>query len=220
MSRTSRLSRRGAVIVLALLVFATPAFAAVIVQNFMTADVVAAPACFNKTAGADTALTTGGTNLVEFSANPLTDTTVVDGVTLLEEALTIRGMTGDRVTYTHIVNYVNNCDFDLSVQLVNATEGAATFDAGEARVELYLSEGPGPTEAIGVAGGTTAPGTVGWDTTPIVVDGAGTIATAQTGSVVVTAGTSIQGGVVVSIEAGTVAATTVGQLNWVATATA
>ena len=55
----SKLSTRGALLLVATLVFATPAMASLVVQNFMQAEISAVDPCFFKAPGDDTLTYTG-----------------------------------------------------------------------------------------------------------------------------------------------------------------
>jgi hypothetical protein len=208
-----RISRRGALVATAITVFATPAFASLVVQNFMEADISVAAACFVKVAGNDigsyTAVDADDPNA---GFDGTTNTITVDGAGLLEEKLTVRGMIGDRVTYTDVVRYQNNCNVPLDVTLV-ASAPTATGDWTDRSARIYLSSVTAPT------GNPGAPAS-GWDATPIVVD-AGTgnipVTNAQTGTVTVAPGAEIRGAISVSAGVNAVA-TGIGTVNWVAEA--
>lgn len=218
-----RISRRGALLAAAFMVFATPAFASLVVQNYMQADITVANACFVKVAGDDITSYAATANaddpLSTFSANPLSDTITVDGTDLLEEQLTIRGMKGDRVTYTDVVRYQNNCNVALDVTLVAST-ATATGDWADRSARIYISEA---SHVIGSADATFTgfPGAAssGWNATPIVVEAGGAIPAlnAQTGTVTVDPNDEIYGAI--SVAAGVNATTTgTGTVNWVAQA--
>lgn len=216
-----KMSRRGALIATGLTVFATPAFASLIVQNYMEADFNVADACFVKIAGRDT-LTYLGTDLNDPLAtfDGVTNTIQVDGANLIEEKLRIRGMKGDRVTYTDVVRYQNNCDIPLQVSLI-ASSATATGDWADRSARIYISDQASPVGAAIPTKPSGAPGAPasGWNGTPIVVEVGGAIpaSNAQTGTVVVAPGQEIFGAL--TLAAGTAATTTgVGTVNWVAQA--
>lgn len=197
------MNRRAASLVLAFTLVATPAMASIIVQNYMQADITAQPACFHKVAGSDTAL---AGSLVTF--NGTATTTSADNVTLLEETLGITGMIGDRVTYTDIVRYKNDCSFPLTLTLNSAT--ATSWNGPSAR--LYVSKVATPVDDLS--------NTTDWDATPITVTSTGTVSTAATGSVTIAAGSEAQGAIVVETPSTATAASTIGTMNWIAQATA
>lgn len=217
-----RISRRAMLIIVAMLVFATPATASLLVQNFMQADVSSAEACFVKVAGDDTASYDGAT----FSANDDStdaiddDTVEINGVDLLEENITVEGMRGDRVMYTDVVRYQNNCDITMDIRLITDAT-TATGDWTDRSARIYLAAltatvGADPT-GLGRPGATGE----GWDATPIIVEAnTGTIPVGNqaTGTVSVAPGQEIRGAFVIS--AGINASdTSIGTINWVAEAT-
>ncbi len=220
-----KISRRGAIVIVGLLIFATPAYASLVLQNFMQADIQVGEACFEKVGG-DDPIAYVGTDaddpFVDFSKDPNKpvdpDVVQVDGVNLLEERLTVRGMRGDRVIYTDVVRYQNNCEIPLTIQLVT-DGGSATGDWGDRSARVYISSN---ATAIGTNPTLGRPGTPasGWDPTPIVVEantGAIPGANAQTGAVVVAPGQEVRGAIVVA--AGVNSSTTgIGTINWIAEA--
>ena len=126
-----KFTRRSAAIIVALLMVAAPASASIIVQNFMEADITAAPPCFVKTTGDDPANSTQAS----FDATGA-NTIAVDGVDLLEEKISVTGMTGDRVIYTDVVRYENNCTEAIDVVL---TTNAVSGDWSELAAEIWIS---------------------------------------------------------------------------------
>lgn len=203
-------ARRTTALIVALMCFAAPAGASIIVQNYMEADVVAAPACFVKTTGDDPAGSTLGT----FDATGA-NTITVDGVSLLEEKISVTGMIGDRVIYTDVVHYENNCLEDITVNLTTVSAGG---DWTGTAMELWLSNVAAPADidpnldAAGVGSD--------WNDTGISVP-VGTTAgplVASTGAVLIPAGQQIQGAFVVSTDNGASTGDTA-TLNWVAEAT-
>ncbi len=217
-----RISRRSALLASAAMVFATPAFASLVVQNFMEADIVTGDACFVKVAGDDI----GSYNAADpddpnATFDGLSNTIAVDGANLLEEKLTIRGMVGDRVTYTDVVRYQNTCNVPLDVTLVASAN--ATGDWTDRSARIYISDLSSP-----IAGPEVVfpgfPGTAGsgWNLNPIVVDAnTGVInpLNSQTGTVTVSPGDEIFGAI--SISAGIGSSNNladIGTVNWVAQA--
>lgn len=220
MNNGKKISRRGALIATGLTVFATPAFASLIVQNYMEADFTVAAACFVKIAGDDTTSylgTDANDPLATFSAGA-TNTIQVDGANLLEEKLTIRGMRGDRVTYTDVVRYQNNCDVPLSISLVAST-ATATGDWTDRSARIYISDQTSPVggTATKPSGAPGAPAS-GWNGTPIIVETNGNIpaSNAQTGVVTVDPGEEVFGALTISAGIASTAGT--GTVNWVAQA--
>lgn len=184
-----RVSARLAALFIVLMMIAVPAAATAITQNFMRADVVAGAACFVKLPGADAALPD-----VTFDATPTI--TSGNGVTLLQERLTVTGYAGDRVTYTDVARYRNNCTYNLDVSLRAEAdpEGnpALEFDWADKYAALYL-------------GALAAPQTdplipPAWSPNFIEVQGAA-ITNFTAGSVTLTPGTEVQLAVVVETDA-------------------
>ncbi len=217
--RRGRITRRGALATAAVMTLATPAFASLVVQNYMEADVSVTDACFKKVAG-DDATTYAGTdaNDPQVSFDGATNQITVDGAELIEEKLSVRGMQGDRVFYTDVVRYRNDCDIPLDIQLTAASvaEAGKWADKG---ARVYISstpwDGTGAEPAYGV------PGTTGalWDAQPITVAVGGNVSSDSTGTVTVPAGQQIRGAIaiVADHDASTNAADTA-TLNWIATA--
>lgn len=218
----SRISRRGAILGVAFLVIATPALASLVVQNYMQADFSAADPCFFKAAGDDTLTYTGSDADDPFVAFDATQTVQIDGSNLIQENISVRGMTGDRVIYTDIVRYQNRCNVPLEVTLVaDAGNGSGNWVDRSARI--YLST------ASDVSGAADAnevppqglPGDVGvssgWDANPIVVDAGGNVSQPRTGTITLAPGRELRGAIVIST--GTGAGNAVGSINWQARAT-
>ncbi len=206
-------ARKGMLVMVATLMFAAPAMASLVIQNYMEADVTLADACFSKVAGDDPVSYTGtDANDPLAGFDDTTNTVTVSGANLLEEKLTIRGMQGDRVMYTDVVRYRNTCDIDLNVTLI--AEGAtATGNWVDRSAQIYISNIAAPTGLPGVS--------VDWNNQPIIVTAGTAAITApnnRTGSVIIPAGGEVQGAVVIAAGTGS-ALTGVGTVNWVATAT-
>lgn len=216
-----RLSRRAALATVATLVVATPAMAGLVIQNQMQADITSSEACFSKVAGADDGAYTGATAtspLGGFNDDPATETIEVDGVSLLEERLEVRGMRGDRVIYTDLVRFRNECGIPLEVTLV-ADANVGTGDWIDRSARIYLSATP-VTIGSAVDLGRPGSGTGGWDPTPIIVEadsGAIPVTNARTGTVTLPPGQELRGAI--AITAGVDSADgSVGTVNWVAEA--
>lgn len=218
----SKLTNRGALLIVATLVFATPAMASLVIQNFMRADISAADPCFFKAAGDDTLTYTGADADDPFVAFDATQTIQVDGSNLIQERIAVRGMTGDRVVYTDIVRYQNRCNVPLSITLVaDSTNGVGNWTDRSARI--YLSTA---SDVIGAADANEQapaglPGDVGagsgWDARPIVVDAGGNVSETSTGTITLAPGRELRGAIVIST--GTGAGNGVGTINWQARAT-
>lgn len=195
-SRTSKASGRVAALVLAIMMLAVPAFAAVITQNFIRADVSSDAACFTKVAGAD-AVAFNDPALdpyIEFD-NTVAVVDTGSGLSLLQERLTVEGYAGDRITYTDYVHYENNCDTPLTVQLVAEPDfnGDAAKDGSWADVQatVYLSVATNGTAGTNLSGPD-------WDASPIVVNA--TAAPGSTGAVTILPGEYVQGAIVIDAD--------------------
>ncbi|MEZ5342668.1 MAG: hypothetical protein R2706_14840 [Acidimicrobiales bacterium] len=193
--------------------FATPAMASLIVQNYMEADVSVADACFSKAPGRDPITYTGSdadNPLAGF--NDTNNTVQVSGANLLEEKLTIRGMRGDRVMYTDVVRYQNTCDVPLKVSLI-ADGTTATGDWDDRSAQIYIS-------TVGAPGSLPGdPSSTDWDNQPIIVTANSAAISApnnRTGTVTIPAGGEVRGAVVIA--AGVDATNGIGTVNWIATA--
>ncbi len=182
-----RLTKRAAIVVGAVLSFSTAAAADVLVQNYMSTTFEAStPPCLIKVAGEDVASFPDGFG---FDA---TQTATVDGLAITEEAVTINGVTGDRVLADEVYVIRNDCTVPLNVSIV-AAEAAGDWD--EKHLEVWL----GNTTATG-AYPTVTPdaGSTEWDQAPIVITATG-VTNATTGVVSVPPnGGSVSVGMVVT----------------------
>jgi hypothetical protein len=129
------------------------------------------------------------------------------------------GYEGDRVTYTDVVRYANDCDYDISLRLIveDDAAGNAGFTASEwtdKAITIYLSLTTGV--------GSDFTDATEWDGTPIVVAKGDAVPTsAETGAVTVAAGSSVQSAFVVEVDhQGGAFASTTGTLRYTAEATA
>jgi hypothetical protein len=216
----NRITRRWAIAALAVLLVAAPAAASVITQNFMRTDVTTDAACFHKAEG-DDAANFGNAALDPYADVDLTSTITnpETNVTLLQETVTVIGYEGDRITYTDVVRYVNDCDYDISLRLVveDDAAGNAGFTASDwtdKAVSIYLSLAAGAGSDFGDPSE--------WDGTPIVIaKGDAAPSSAETGTVTLAAGDSVQSAFVIEVDhqGGSFASTT-GTLRYTAEATA
>lgn len=213
-----RMTLRGAVAAILAIAVATPVLAAVLIQNFMRADIEAVAACFTKVEGSDA--TTYNAPLADPYANVDTTSTVsANGIDFLQEEVTVKGYDGDRTIYTDVVRYQNNCDNPLSVQLILEDDVAGNprvenWGAGDLATAVYLSDVP---VAIGAPanGGTDL--VTNWDGSPIFVDGNANVVNAQTGSVVIAPGEEIISAFRIDVSDGSQGTT--GTLRYTAVAT-
>ncbi len=218
--RRGRMTRRGALATAAIMTLATPAFASLVIQNYMEADVSVGEACFNKVAGDDATSYTGtDDNDPKVTFDGEGNVIPVDGADLIEEKLSVRGMQGDRVFYTDVVRYRNDCDVPLNIQLT----AASVVDAGkwnDKGARVYISDTS--WDRVGAEPDYGVPGTADglWNDTPITISVDGTVTSDSTGTVTVPAGQEIRGSIaiVADHDAGTAIADTA-TLNWIATAT-
>lgn len=188
-----RSTRRTIAIAVALLCIAAPAGASVIVQNFMQAEIASAPACFMKIDGQDTI--PGNTTLADLDEASTSTDRDVTGTELLEEHIRLEGQIGDRVIFTDIVRYVNNCAEPIDVLLTSAVSSGDWTDMA---AEIWISNVANPVNMdpnVDVLADE-------WNNTAIVVANGGAVAPAATGVVTVPSGSEIQGAFVVSTGVG------------------
>lgn len=191
--RKRRMKRKMAAIAAGIVSIGGVAGASVLVQNFMAAEFNAgAPPCLIKVAGADTSF--------DGFAFDATGTTLVDGVAVTQEVVTIDGLTGDKVTSQDVYRIENNCAVDLDVSIVS---GAQSGDWAEKYLEVWLGDTSAPTNYPGVLAGE-------YDTAPLIFE-AGGPTNATTGTVTVPAGTSVPVGMIVTTGA---AAVGTGDATW------
>lgn len=216
------LLRVGVIALLAL--GAAPATAAVLIRNFMTVDVVRAEPCLKTVAGLDTiGYPTGVPSFVMTSDTVATP----QGVPLLRQVITFRGVKPERTLSADPIRIRNRCNRPLTIQLVaEAHSTSALAVDGEWKdlsARAYLSVGtaaspatdalpPNPAGAPIAGGNSFADPTVTalWNQTPIRVTasagGVGTLATAATGSVSLPANQDVQ--IALVIDAGSTALAT------------
>jgi hypothetical protein len=192
-SKTRRWSLRAGVLV-ALGVSAVPATGAVIVQNFMTAEVNRAAPCLRKIAGLDAGAATDPV------ARDLTLTTnSTEGTPLLNEKVTIQGYRGDRLIATDSIRVQNTCAYDVTVFLRAEPGLAATTTTGDWRdlhMKVYLGKSVMATAATAAASLTDYSVAAQWDAAPISITKsvavaspyAGVVANANTGTMTITGG--------------------------------
>ncbi len=200
-----RITARVAAVLVAVLMITVPAAATVITENFMRGDVAGSAACFTTVAGPDAAATADAD--VDLTTTIISATT---GVTLLQETITVSGYAGDRVTYTDVVRYQNNCDYDITLTLVAEDDPAGgTALSGtwaDKYAAVYLSTTAGAGAPVGVA--------PDWSATFIEVSGAA-LTSVTAGPVTVTAGSEVQSAFVIETDSGTA---TTGTLRYTAQA--
>lgn len=202
--RKVRVGRRAAIAGVALLAIATPVAANVAITNFMDAEFqAAAPPCLLKVAGEDVTSFPDGFGFTDAT------TTTVDGVSLTQEHVTIKGVVGDRVLADEVWRIENNCTTSLDVSITAATSSGTWT---ERHLEVWL----GNTTNVGAyPSASPAPAATQWDQTPIEITAAG-VTNAATGTVTVPSGQSVPVGMVVSTGA---SATGQGDATWQVSAT-
>ena len=195
MTTKGRISRRTAVAATAMTVFATPAFASLVIQSYMRADITVADNCLVSRAGSDVAsYTTAAGPDADFATGNMAPTRV----TFEEDTLTIRGMQGDRVIYTDVARIRNECDVPLTVQLnMDGSQGGGWTDR---YAEVYLSSVALPLDSVQNLGFPTD-SSGNWVATPLAVDSGGNVVNAQ--SSVVPVGPNQEIRIATLIEAGT-----------------
>ncbi len=180
----------------ALVVSAVPAGAAVLVSNFMTANVSRNAACITKIAGLDSAAAIVTTNVTNTG-------TGTSGVSLLNETITLKSFAGDRTLATDSIRIKNTCSSAIRVSLKAEPGLAAATTSGDwtgLAMNVYLgtrsitSAGPlNPALSLTDFGAVAAD----WDQTPIritppVSGTLGVVAAATTGQVTIAAGSEVQ----------------------------
>ncbi len=145
-----RMTRRGAGILIALMLIAVPAAAAVMTQNFQSATIEINGPCFTVRAGGDASSVTG---FVDFTS----DTVASGTVDLLQESLTIYGHAGNRAVYSEVAEFDNGCLAGATVEFLPATDpgGAAAFVPAltdpiwdEVNVSFYLANTATPGDVL------------------------------------------------------------------------
>lgn len=207
-----RTSGRVATLVVALLLLAVPASAAIITQNFLQAEITADAACFVKVAGGDTTIANSPAVVTLTDVN-----TSSNGIILLQETVAISGYDGDRVTYTDVVQYRNDCAYDIEVELVAEAGmdgvGPIGGDWTGIYAEIYLSND------VNYLLGSTDLSDGNWDG-PIVVD-EGVLGTASAGgTTTLSTGEFLTTAFMVEVAEGQDATGNTGTLRYTATATA
>ncbi len=189
--KTKRISRPAALGFGAVLVFASPAMASLVVESFIEADIGVGASCLIESPGPDVAnYTAVDADDPNATLDGTGNTVQIGGQDLAETQVSVRGMIGDRVMYTDLVRYENNCGVDMSVALVSGTEVGDWTGLG---AEIHLSS---------VAAPGTRPGGAGWAGDPITVTSGGLLTNTRTGSVVIPAGESRVGAVVITAGVG------------------
>lgn len=198
----TRITRPIALGIGAVLVFASPAMASLVVESFIEADIGVGAACLVETPGSDVEnYTAADPDDPNATLDGTGNTIEIGGQDLAETQVSVRGMLGDRVMYTDLVRYENNCGVDMDVSLVSGNEIGDWTGLG---AEIHLSA---------VAAPTTRPGGAGWAGDPITVTSGGLLTNAETGVVTIPAGESRVGAVVITAGVGA-DVTETNTINW------
>jgi hypothetical protein len=237
MSSTKTINRAGkrrwslrAGVITTLVVSAVPASAAVVVQNFMSAEVIRQAPCLAKVDGLDAS--TGSATAPGGAFRDLTRTTnSTAGVPLLNEQIVLSGYRGDRTTVTDVVRVKNTCAYAVDVFLI-AEPGLATAttsgDWQDLSMRVYLgadkiTSAVTPNAAESLLDFSVA---ADWDQDPLEIDPgtatAGVVTDNQTGTVNIPAGEEVQLGYIVdtgSAATSPAASTTPSILNYTVNAT-
>jgi hypothetical protein len=192
---------------------ATPAAAAVLMQNYVKVDVDKVAACMTKVGGTDATTFNNPANAPYVGVNTTNTLTTAEGVSLLNETVTLKAFKGDRTSITDGFRVRNTCNYPLTVSLLAEAQPdggtAVSGDWTDVAMSVYLAKpaispvGAAPT--AGLSFSTVAD----WDQTPIRVTpggGTGAVANALTGNVTLAANGELQIGYL--IDAGTTASTT------------
>jgi hypothetical protein len=126
-----RMTRRGAGMLIALMLIAVPAAAAVMTQTFVKATASLDDTCFDLEAGSDV---TSFPGLVTFDPGP-TIQAAGGNADLVAAEVTVKGQVGDRVIYTDVAFFSNDCG-TVTLRLLSASDPAG----GD---ELEPAVGPG-----------------------------------------------------------------------------
>jgi hypothetical protein len=191
---------------------AVPASAAMVIQNFMSANVVRAAPCLVKVPGLDPASYPSGPTAFPGFSVVNTTTALVGGVPLLQETITVNGTKGDRIISADTMRIRNRCGYNLSIQLIAENQAGGSAVSGswtDASIRVYLGKSTvaaPATDALPPATGGSvlaAGNSFGdplvvsqWDQTPLSVlaSASGTLTGSATGTVVLNAGRDLQVG--------------------------
>ncbi len=181
----------------AMTVFATPAFASMVIQSYMSADVSVVSTCLVTKAGSDVGSYSdaNGAN-VGFASNSVSNTRVL----IEEDKITVTGMSGDRVIYNDVARIQNTCDIPLTVSL--KMEGSQGTGWTDRFAEVYLSSTAATIDSTTALGFPTD-NTGNWTGAPLQVDSNGAPIQAQTTGIAVNPGEELR--VATLLEAGTTA---------------
>lgn len=178
MTTKGRISRRTAMAATAMTVFATPAFASMMIQSYMAADVNIVTTCLVTKAGSDVGSYNDPAGASVDFASAAVNNSRVD---IQEDRVSVIGMQGDRVIYNDVARIQNTCDIPLSVSLkMDGSQGSGWADR---YAEVYISSTATALDATTSLGYPTD-NTANWTAQPLVVDSSGSPVQAQTSEVV------------------------------------
>jgi hypothetical protein len=209
----SRRVRIGVVVLVAL--GGIPASAAVIVKNYMATQVTRATECLIGVNGTDPLTLPTGFPSIATSSDVVTST---EGVPLLRQIITVRGVQPERTVAADAVRIRNRCNRNISVTVATGahgvTEPAVAGEWKDLSMRVYLSKKAtaapasdslppiAPTALIAPGASFSDPTVAAfWDATPLSVSkstgGVGAIVGTTTGTVVLAANQDLQLGIVV-----------------------
>lgn len=113
-----RMTRRGAGMLIALMLIAVPAAAAVMTQSFVKSNVELDNTCFNLLEGQDSL-----DGYATFDPSP-TVTDPAGNVSLIQAEISITGNVGNRVVFTDVGRFDSSCVDTLSLRLRSASDPA------------------------------------------------------------------------------------------------
>ncbi len=211
--RRRRRVRIGVVVLLVL--GGIPASAAVIVKNYMATQVTRATECLIGVAGTDPLTFPTGFPSIATSSDVVT---TAEGVPLLRQIITVRGVQPERTVAADAVRIRNRCSRPINVTVTTGAHGVtAPAVAGEWKdlsMRVYLSKTAtaapasdalppiAPTALIAPGASFTDPTVAAsWDATPLSVSksagGVGSIVGTSTGTVSLAANQDLQVGLVI-----------------------
>lgn len=152
----------------AMTVFATPAFASMMIQSYMAADVDIVSTCLVTKAGSDVGSYSDPAGAsVDFASSAVNNSRV----DILEDRVSVIGMQGDRVIYNDVARIQNTCDIPLAVHLrMSGSQGSGWADR---YAEVYISSTATPLDST-ISLGYPTDNTANWTAQPLVVDSSGT----------------------------------------------
>jgi hypothetical protein len=218
-SRLTSLVRSRAVVLRAgvagiLICGVAPASAALLVQNYMQADVARSEACLKSVAGTNATAFGSGVPSIAVSSGSFT---TAEGTPLIRQIITVRGVKPERTVLADAFRLRNRCGHPVSVTITAAAHGSSAAVAGEwndlsLRIHLSNTQTAAPatdllpplTPAATIAAGNTFtdPTVVAaWNQTPLRIGastgGVGTVLSGASGPVIIANNSDIQVAVVV-----------------------